>query len=574
MGDPTHIPRSRFSALARDLKLDIFDFVNSKSDQGNACLVNQVVLVSSSSGLWLTLLQEWNQLMRPRMWRDFTTSLLGTFVKQGNALTEAQKACFHDIRMLTVSSRKIEPDYYARFSNFLSMVRDDQLFEFSNATDSPLQMMHIFSLLHRQSNLKCFRARLDVSSAPIEDLAAWSTELDLILAQRSLETLSMYIGNASTDIDDVREARNKSEMAYSDSLMKAASRLHRLELRGWRQYRAYGKYSMPREHKTQLNGLFQHTNNAHQISRTLRHLVVADLDLLGVEDSLMGLVNLDTLAVLRLEYCERSAKFIRALAAALRRQTTTTLRSLTFRSSRSTAGGLDADREAIEDLLRSFTGLDELECSMLWSAGFDWKSSLARHPGLRTMLVSSRMVFAMLGEFDREAGLKTITEILASCPSVQQFAYPPPTPLNGNIEGSLLPSTMDKYLYKSLDVIVTAPALHTLRLLWAPGIGEDKQNRENTAWIEMAARMAHRLATLILTHLHHKGSSIKHLAFSPESRWKQARADGNGHLYPHYFYKLKVRGVDGQEVVDAAPYVAEYPIAVDAPDHLEYDDDW
>jgi hypothetical protein len=35
-----------------------------------------------------------------------------------------------------------------------------------------------------------------------------------------------------------------------------------------------------------------------------------------------------------------------------------------------------------------------------------------------------------------------------------------------------------------------------------------------------------------------------------------------------------VRGVDGQEVVDAAPYVAEYPIAVDAPDHLEYDDDW
>jgi hypothetical protein len=510
--------------------------------------------------------------MRPRMWRDFTTTLLGTFVKLGNDLTEEQKACFHDIRALTVSGRDIGPDYHARFSKFILMVRDDQLLEFSSATDSPLQMMHISSLLRRQSNLKCFRARLDVSSAPTEDLTSWSTELDLILAstQRSLETLSMYVGNASTEVRDSRKAQNEYEMAYNDNLMKAASRLKRLEIRGWRQYRAYEQHAMPRDHKTQLNGLFQHTNNAHQISRTLRHLVVADLDLLGVGDSLMRLVNLDTLSVLKLEYCERTANFIRALAAALRRQTTTTLRSLTFRAACSMAGGFDHDRDAIDDLFRSFTGLEELECSMLWSAGFDWKGSLEGHPGLRKMLVSSRMMCALSGEFDSEAGLRTITEILASCPSVQHFAYPPPTPCNGDIESSPLPSTLNDLLYKSLDVIATAPALHTLRLLYAPGIEEDrdKYNRENTAWIEKAEQMAYRLATLILTYLHRKGSNIKHLALSPESRWKQSCADGNGHRYPHYFYKLETRDVDGREIVDAAPHVPECPMAVDAPNHL------
>jgi hypothetical protein len=156
----------------------------------------------------------------------------------------------------------------------------------------------------------------------------------------------------------------------------------------------------------------------------------------------------------------------------------------------------------------------------------------------------------------------TITEILAQCPSVRYFAYQPTTPYFGYIIDCQLPTKLSCRLYQSLDAIAAAPVLCVLRLLYAPGIGEDRSNRHDDAWVAKAAQLAHRLATLVLTQLQLCGSNIRLLALSPESRWQHSRSDSNLHFYPHYFYKLQIAELEGQRVVNAVPlrdYVAECP---------------
>jgi hypothetical protein len=315
---------------------------------------------------------------------------------------------------------------------------------------------------------------------------------------------------------------------------------------------------MPPNRKVPLKGLYEYATHSVEISTSLRHLVLANLEISGAEDSLMSAINLNTLSSLRFEYCDRLGYFLRLLATALTRQTKSTLKVLTIRNSLySIAGENDCMGGAFDDLLCSFGSLEELECSYIWAPYVNWKLCLGRHPRLKKLLVSSMQLSD--GWPNRT---ETIAGILASCPTVQNFAYSPPTPYFGYIESCELPSTLSRAFHESLDAVATASALHTLRVIYAPGISEDSSNRQNTAWIEKAAQIAQRLATLILTHLHLKDSNIRVLSLSEESRWKQMYGDSNLHFYPHYFYRLHVADHDGQKVVSAIPlrdYVAECP---------------
>jgi hypothetical protein len=351
---------------------------------------------------------------------------------------------------------------------------------------------------------------------------------------------------------DYTQALHDYEVAYNCLLLAAAPHLDRLEIFGWRWQ------GMPRDQEIRLNRPLEHAVGANQIPRTLRHLIIANLDLSGAEDGLLKALNLDTLSLLKLEYCDRVGAFLRALAATLRRKAKTSLITLTVRTSSCNKGQRnDCMMGALDDLLHSFGDLVELECSFLWAAYVDWKSSLRRHRGLRKLHISS--IFMSDGCANYTG---TITEILAQCRNLHYFAYQPTTPYFGYIIDCQLPTELSSRLCESLDAVAAAPALRVLRLLYAPGIDEDRSNRHDDAWVAKAAQLAHRFATLVLTRRHIHGSSIGVLALSPESRWKHSRGDSNLHLYPHYFYKLQIAELEGQRVVNAMPlrdYVAECP---------------
>jgi hypothetical protein len=123
------------------------------------------------------------------------------------------------------------------------------------------------------------------------------------------------------------QALHDYEVAYNGLLLAAAPHLDRLEICGWRWQ------GMPRSQKIRLNDVNEHVVSANRIVRTLRHLIIADLDLLGAEDGLVRALPLDTLTLLKLEYCDRLGAFLRALAAALRQKTKTALKFLTIRTS-------------------------------------------------------------------------------------------------------------------------------------------------------------------------------------------------------------------------------------------------
>jgi hypothetical protein len=487
------------------------------------------------------------------MWRDFTTGLQGAFAEETDTLAKDEKACFYDIRALTVGGSLVGPDNNRRLMRFLRMVRDDQLLEFSSAAECSLPSVQLLALLRHQSNLRCFRARLDVYTAAAEDAWLGTSKLALVVPSvlRFVKTLRIYFSDRSID-GNHEAALHGGEVAYNRVLVQAARQLDCLEMCGWQPL------GMPRRRKLGLHGVFEHTASVGFMPGTLQCLVLANLDLLGAEDQLTRMIRLETLSSLRVEYCDRVGCFLRALAIALRRQAKAALKVLTVRTSPyKIAEESNCMMGTLEDLLSSFAGLEELECSFFWAAYVDWKGSLSRHPRLRKLHVSSRL---MRDSYSNRAG--TIAEILGSCPEVHHFAYQPPTPSLGPIEGCPLPARLADRLYESLDAVAAAPSLFRLRLLYAPGIGEDKRKRDNPAWLAKAAQLAQCLATLILAYLHGKGSSVRLLALSAESRWKQGHGDSAGHFYPHYFYRLQIAEVDGQQVVRAAPlhdYVAECP---------------
>jgi hypothetical protein len=120
---------------------------------------------------------------------------------------------------------------------------------------------------------------------------------------------------------------------------------------------------------------------------------------------------------------------------------------------------------AFDDLLCSFGSLEELECSYIWAPYVNWKFCLDRHPRLKKLLVSSMQLSD--GWPNRT---ETIAEILASCPTVQNFAYSPPTPYFGYIESCELrplcpgPSTNRSMLLQQLLLFIHSVSFMYLAL--------------------------------------------------------------------------------------------------------------
>jgi hypothetical protein len=493
----------------------------------------------------LTVLEEWNQMMRPRMWRDFTTRLRGGLAEDLDTLNHEQKACFYHVRTLNVVGRETNPDYATSVSRFIHLLRDDQLLEFNGDPGTPLNAMQLQVLLRRQTNLKCFRARLDLSTVPMDDATSWISSLNL-LSLRSLLTLRIYVGDGyiAGDYDRILQ---KHETAYNHVLLEAASHIRCLEICGWRWE------GLPEGQRIPLKGLFTHP--AQNLKAPL-HLIIANLDLWGMENRLITTIQLDILSSLKLEYCDRLGPFLHALAAALRRKTKAPLKILTVRNSRYWKGGENNGiLDAVDDLLCSFEGLKELECSFELAKYVDWMSSLSRHGGLKKLHITCPCMQDGCPGWD-----EFIANILARCPNVHYFAYRPYMSTYGFIMECELPSELHCSLHETLNVVATAPSFRTLRLCYAPGLGENISNRHDAAWLKRVAQISHRFGTLVLIHLYSQGSAIRRLALSPESRWKQVRGDNNFHLYPHYFYELNIDYYNGHGVVNAVPlrdYVAE-----------------
>ncbi|KAF2116868.1 hypothetical protein BDV96DRAFT_490937 [Lophiotrema nucula] len=526
------------------------------------------------------------------MFTHIKTSLRSSLPEECPGLAEGEDSCFHSIRALTVGGRHEDPDLYelsggrypsvrfsshceqrlherhvgpqydARFSSLMQQLRNDQLLEFESPRETPLTAAQLVGLLRRHSNLRSFRARLDLSNIAIENRTAWTAENTPLFmsALRSLKTLRIYVGYESVEAG--REGRQYVE-SCNGLLLKAAPLLDSLEICGW----PHLFLGWTRECKVPLMAVFGNSANSIQMPQSLSHLLLADLVLDDSPERLLSEINVAALRSLKLEYCRRPWGFLRRLGTTLRR-TNAQLKALTIRTGIFDASGMDQCLNGeMTDLFLSFAGLEKLEFDTLWTRVVDWNLCLGPHRTLKSLLISYR-------HHQGEAGLSgMIAGILRQCPHLQSFGY---NPLCFSIEDVLdcqLPSFLPSELYNSLDAVAMAPALHTLRLLYAPGLcdGQIKKwpidgmlLRGNPEWAEKAGQIAHREATLILAHLHSRGSKIRILALSPASRWEQHRGDSNLHYYPHYFYKSQMVGRDGNQVVEAVPirdYVAECPDA-------------
>ncbi|KAH7086301.1 hypothetical protein FB567DRAFT_593246 [Paraphoma chrysanthemicola] len=521
------------------MKLEIFGNVRSSADQGAVCLVSK----------------EWYRLMKPQVWRSFTTNLTGRFVSNLHTPSKEQKACLQLIRALNIEGSRAQAGSDSSLSELLNGLRDDQLLEFNGATDAPLHARQFLALLRQQTNLNCLGVRLDwdVGSVALEEVASWASESTPLLASslRRLKTLRVYVGDSHSPGEHT-QTLHKYELAYNHALLAAASRINRLEVIGWRWN------NMPRNQRVRPADPIENAVCSDQFPQTLEHLVIANLDFAKAGDGIVRALNLDVLSVLRLDYCDRLGVFLHALAAAFRQRTATPLKALTIRTSRiHKAEENYCALAAMRDLLASFGGLVELECSFFWAAFVDWTSSLHRHPGLKQLHISSNSMRDNASDYS-----STLTEILSHCHGLRFLAYQPPTPCFDSIETCEIPIKLHSRLLQSLDAVSTAPNLFMLRLLYAPGIGEDKINRLDKTWLAKAAQVAQSLATLIFKHLSFRGSNIRLIALSAESRWRHNTGVSDCHLYPHYFYKIKSTDPAGQKAVSAISFqelATEYP---------------
>ncbi|KAF1967323.1 hypothetical protein BU23DRAFT_484103, partial [Bimuria novae-zelandiae CBS 107.79] len=503
---------------------------------------------------------EWNYLMGPRMWRDFTTTLQGKFAEDFQKLSEERQACFQDIRTLAAGGNRVRTDYDALFSSFMHLLRDDQLLELNSAKETPLDSKQLLSLLRHQSNLRTFRARLDFSDIDTHDAGPWMAEQTPLfsLALRLLKSLRIYIGEQSTKGGQLtegerREVTHTCEMTCSGLFLKAAPLLDCLEICGWRQ-------TWPdRVDRIPLTTLYRNDVMPEQFPRTLSCLLLADMDLSGAEDKLIGSIDFTALRTLKLEYCDKVTSFLYTVAASITKMGTQ-LKVLTVRTRKDEISGDEGDTEdAVKDLLCSFSGLEELEIDFLAILFLDWETCLSAHGTLKKLHVSCPRWANGSSTWN-----PTIARILGLCPNVQSFGSVIRLQYPGYVMDCQVPFPMYPGLYKVLDTISAAPSICTLRILNNIGFRENEANREDRNWIEKVGQIAHHFATVILTHLHSKGSNIRLLALSPNLRWKQSRGDSNLQYYPHYFFRLKLVDVDGRNVIEVAPlrdYVAECPDA-------------
>ncbi len=445
----------------------------------------------------------------------------------------------------------------------MGMLRKDQLHGFSSGKETPLSVTQLLDLLSRQSKLQSLQVRLDASSPQKE---SWIAEHAPVFtsALASVRHLRIYVGDRYShhEVDQDLQPVQRFEAACNQLLLESAPLLDSLEICAWRPgSRRKRSGESGDEDLVLLRTLFRYSLTEIQPPRTLKRLVLADLDLsIGFHD-LMRTADLTTLTSLRLEYCDNTGTFLSGYAVSFREKTSQlkTLTIRTIRDKRRQHADYWNIRSELKELLCSFSGLEELELDTDGCETFHWEDSLATHQGLKKLVLSSSDMFA-------RSNPTQIRAILAQCPSIEYYGFRVPILLGGSIPvDGTLPNSLDNRVYVHLNYIALISTLRTLHVEFAPGLRDDVANRDDPAWLERVAERAQRGATLVFRHLQSKGSKIEFLILGPNSRWEQRRPDKNLHYYPFYFYKLQVSDVGGKKVIEAEPvrnYQVEHPESV------------
>lgn len=253
----------------------------------------------------------------------------GSWYHRMDTLSTEQKACFSDIRTLCIRAGQSGPAHNMRLTDLLRLLQDDQLVEFSGTTDIPLSKAQLLTLLRSQSRLTRLRARPDLTTYSSGDMTSDFPELCclLTLITQPLKTLRIYIGQTTTESAEYGEALHHLEIIYNGLVLKAAMKLSSLELYGW--YDA----AMSETRTVHLHPAFAHTTFSNSIPRTLSSLLLIDFDFSGVEDNLSGAIDWTSLSTLKLESCDNMGPFLRMLAVCFQKQSGSSLRILTVRTS-------------------------------------------------------------------------------------------------------------------------------------------------------------------------------------------------------------------------------------------------
>lgn len=371
--------------LATEIKLDIFDNIRSRRDQGNARLVCKVHSNKQNALVESDRFQQWNELMRPRRWNDTNTTLLGNQYDSLHSLPEHEKACSYDIRNLTVGGDTTEHQYKERLSNLLNSLHEDQLLGFKSGTDAPIRATQLLNLLHRQTRLTSLKMRLDFSTVTDEDVSSWIMEAVPALAP-ALEGIKQsrgYVGDPQIDGEE-QQYLQRLEVEFFWSLLRTVSKLDCLEICGWRWQ------SMPRSQRVPILGLFERASVTHVDFLVLNELILSEMDLTGIGSILIPAFSLSTLTSLELEFCDNVGGLLHALAAALRQESSISLHSLAVRTNQwGRAGENTCLKLGMDDLLTSFGSLVNLECSSFQATEVDWRIVLAQHTRLERLHVES-----------------------------------------------------------------------------------------------------------------------------------------------------------------------------------------
>lgn len=293
----------------------------------------------------------------------------------------------------------------------------------------------------------------------IRSQVSWVTNQIRLLtsALHAIKFLRIYVQDRPSE-DNHKRVSEEHEMACTRLLIDSASLLEDLEICRWR---------LTQINRIPFTTIFGHTANPAHVPRTLRCLLLYDIDFCYQESELFNIIHVNALHLLELKCCDGIGPFLYALAASFRRVGTQLKVLIVWASADEVLRTNMNIAQRVNALLCSFTDLEELELVFSSCCFLDWKGSLCTHQeSLKRLLISS---LPMAGSMESVKCPGKIASILAQCPHVQQFAYSPRVPYLGKAEDCKLPCALDAGLIDRLDPDAAALNIRVLRLLYAPG---------------------------------------------------------------------------------------------------------
>ncbi|KAF2495920.1 hypothetical protein BU16DRAFT_560778 [Lophium mytilinum] len=406
---PTPRPGSAFSRLSADIKLEVFDFVRSKIDQGISRLVSR----------------EWNQLMKPWMWRSFTTSMRGATFTDLEALADERNDCLHDIRELSIYRRYSEsgssgPGYHPNFQHLMDLLNDDQLLDFKSDKEFSMSSWDLLD---------------------IEDQASWITDHGRFVtsARHALRSLRVYVRDMPNEIEYNR-ATHKVETACSRLFISSGSLLRDLEICG--------------EPFTSIDSSIDSILLNH-VPRTLKSLSFRDIHFYSQDHELLRTINIATLQSLELSSCTGTVTFVFALAASFG-QSGSQLKVLTVRNTNEMFRPDHGFHTALDSLLSSSTGLEVFEFNDALCDSLNWEESLRSHQkSLKSLLIAGDLMGMVTDPWSAEL----VEKVLDTCPHVEQFAYALLDPWLGWVQNYELPFSFGMHNSPDAPTVVSTKCL-------------------------------------------------------------------------------------------------------------------